>query len=123
MKEEGSPLSRVLESIQETAKVIRIPNKITKVSMASLSRLFFRPIPKPTKNMVISERMVGKRPLQGTRELVSMAIRRSRLESMMRQPMTPAALHPNPMHIVRACFPQAQHFLKCRSRLNATLGR
>ena len=28
-------------------------------------------------------------------------------ESMIRQPTTPAALQPKPMHMVRACLPQA----------------
>ena len=32
---------------------------------------------------------------------------RSRGESMIRQPVTPAALQPKPMHIVSACLPQA----------------
>ena len=41
----------------------------------------------------------GKRPLQGTRLFVRIAISRSRGLSMMRHPMTPAALHPNPMHM------------------------
>ena len=41
----------------------------------------------------------ANRPLQGTNELVRTASSRSRGESMMRQPTTPAALHPNPMHM------------------------
>jgi hypothetical protein len=32
--------------------------------------------------------------------LVRIAIRRSRGESMIRHPITPQALHPNPMHMV-----------------------
>ena len=49
----------------------------------------------------------GNRPLQGTKLLVRMAMSRSRGESMIRQPTTPAALQPKPMHMVRACLPQA----------------
>ena len=41
----------------------------------------------------------ANRPLQGTKLLVIMAIRRSRGESMMRQPTIPAALQPKPMHM------------------------
>ena len=41
--------------------------------------------------------------MQGTRLFVRIAISRSRGLSMMRHPMTPAALHPNPMHM-RAPF-------------------
>ena len=66
---------------------------------------------------------MGSLPLQGTKLLVMIAMKRSLGESMMRQPMMPAALQPNPMHIVKACFPHAWHFLKHLSRLNATLGK
>ena len=46
--------------------------------------------------MAIRLIMVGKRPLQGTKLLVRMAMSRSRGLSMMRQPVTPAALQPGP---------------------------
>ena len=65
----------------------------------------------------------GNLPLHGTKLFVIMAISRSRGESMIRHPVTPAALHPNAMHIVRLCFPHALHFLKHLSKLNATRGR
>ena len=55
---------------------------------------------------------IGNRPLQGTKLLVIIAINRSLGESIILQAITPAALHPNPIHIVRACFPWAQAFLK-----------
>ena len=42
----------------------------------------------------------ANRPLHGTKLLVSMAMSRSRGESMMRHPTTPAALQPKPMHIL-----------------------
>ena len=67
---------------------------------------------KPTKNMVIIEIIVGNRPLQGTKLLVIIAINRSLGESIIRQPVTPTALQPNPIHIVSACFPQVLAFLK-----------
>ena len=41
----------------------------------------------------------GKRPLQGTKALVKIEIRRSLGESIILQPITPAALQPNPMHM------------------------
>ena len=66
---------------------------------------------------------VGKRPLQGTRQFVTMATSRSRGESMMRQPVTPAALQPKPMHIVRACFPWQPALRKQLSRSKAMRGR
>lgn len=43
----------------------------------------------------------------GHEVVVRMAMSRSRGESMIRQPTTPAALQPKPMHMVRACLPQA----------------
>ena len=49
------------------------------------------------KNMVMMAMRVGNRPLQGTKLLVMMAISRSRGESMIRQPTTPAALQPKPI--------------------------
>ena len=75
------------------------------------------------KNMVMMAMRVGNRPLQGTKLLVMVAIRRSLGESMIRQPTTPAALQPKPIAMVRACLPQVQAFLKYLSRLNATRGR
>ena len=56
------------------------------------------PAAPPIKNIVIIAISVGNRPLQGTKLFVMIAIRRSRGESMIRQPVTPAALQPNPMH-------------------------
>ena len=47
----------------------------------------------------------------------------TKLESIIFAPVTPAALQPKPIHIVSACLPQAEHFLKGRSRLYAILGR
>ena len=82
-----------------------------------------KPAFKPTKKMVISDIMVGKRPLQGTKLLVKIAINRSRGESMILQPITPQALQPNPIQMVRLCLPQAWQDLKNLSRLNATRGK
>ena len=65
-----------------------------------------RPLP-TVKNREIRAMRVGKRPLQGMKALVRMAMSRSRGLWMIRQPMTPQALHPRPMHIVRACRPWA----------------
>ena len=62
-------------------------------------------------------------PLHGMKTLVRMAISRSLGESIIRQPVIPAALQPSPIAIVRACFPQAFALLKYLSRLNAARGR
>ena len=65
----------------------------------------------------------GKRPLHGTKLFVSMATNLSLGESIILHPTTPAALHPNPIHIVNACFPEVQAFLKKLSKLKAILGK
>ena len=65
----------------------------------------------------------GKRPLQGTKLLVKIETNFSRGESIILQPTTPAALQPNPMHMVIICLPVQQHFLKNPSILKAILGR
>lgn len=62
------------------------------------------PVAPPIKNMVIIAIMVGKRPLQGTKLLVIIAIRRSLGESMIRQPTIPAALQPKPMHMLEIIY-------------------
>lgn len=61
--------------------------------------------------------------LHGTKLLVKIAINLSRGELIILQPTTPAALQPNPMHIVIICLPVQQHFLKNPSILKAILGR
>ena len=66
---------------------------------------------------------VGQRPLHSEKLLVMIAINRSRGLSITRVATTPAALHPNPMHMVNACFPCAPALRNRLSRLNATRGR
>ena len=66
---------------------------------------------------------VGNLPLQGTKLLVSIAINLSRGDSIILHPITPQALQPNPIHIVKLCFPSAHAFLNKWSKLNAILGR
>ena len=75
------------------------------------------------KNIVDIAINVGNLPLQGIKVFVSIAINLSLGESIILHPITPHALHPNPMHIVRHCFPWVLHFLNRWSRLNAILGR
>ena len=50
---------------------------------------------------------IGNRPLQGIKLFVSIASIFSRGESMILHPTTPTALHPMPIVMVKACFPQA----------------
>ena len=104
VNDDGRPRRRVLESKSEISIVIRIAISIHNVSKSDDKSEEI--IPDPTKNMVMSETSRGKRPLQGTKLLVSIAIIRSRGESIILHPVTPTALHPKPMHIVKACLPQ-----------------
>ena len=60
----------------------------------------------PAKNIVIIEINIGNLPLQGTKLFVRIANNLSLGESIIRQPTTPQALHPNPIHIVSDCFPR-----------------
>lgn len=100
MKEEGTPFSTVLDKSQDEKNVMKIPSSMAAASKRARDKEVKSPVP-AAKNMVRTAKIVGNLPLQGTRLLVSMAIRRSLGESMMRQPVTPAALHPKPMHMVR----------------------
>ena len=101
-----TPFRTVLDKIQDARKVIPILSKIAPVRSRAEIRVEPAVTPVAAKNMEIRAIRVGNRPLQGTRLLVKIAIRRSLGESIMRQPVTPAALQPKPMHKVRACFPQ-----------------
>lgn len=92
-------MSSVADSMRDTAKVISMPSSITPVSSRAEDKEALSPPDWDTKNMDITAMRVGKRPLQGTKLLVMTAMSRSRGESIMRQPVTPTALHPNPMHM------------------------
>ena len=76
--------------------------------------------PKKIVDIVIKK---GYLPLQGTKEFVTDAIIFSFFDSKILVPTTPAALHPNPIHIVIICFPDVPHLLKKPSVLKANLGR
>ena len=113
----------VFERIVDTKNVTSIPRTTKPVKIRVDKSDENLPFLENIINIVIREISVGNLPLQGTKQLVSIAINRSRGESIILQPVTPTALQPNPIHIVSACFPQAEHFLKHLSRLNAILGR
>ena len=109
------PRSRVLDRILVTNRVAATPQTMAAVKSSAASTEPPAPTVIPScaqlpyaKNMVKTAISAGKRPLQGTRLWVRIASMRSRGESMMRQPVTPAALQPKPMHMVSACLPQAQ---------------
>ena len=82
-------------------------------------------MPKELPAIKIDEIVIkkGKRPLQGTKLFVIIAINLSLGESIILALTTPAALQPNPIHMVNACFPEVQAFLKKLSKLKAIRGR
>ena len=123
VKEEGNPFNKVFDKIFVAVNVDNIPNKITVVNSKADKAESIRLLLVPIKNIVIIAMRAGNLPLQGTNEFVSIASKRSLGESMILQPTTPAALQPNPIHIVSACLPQALHLLNGLSRLYAILGR
>ena len=67
---------------------------------------------KVTKKVDANVNINGNLPLQGTKVLVRIAINLSLLESIIRVPITPVALQPKPIHIVRLCLPWQPHRLK-----------
>ena len=103
----------VLDKILEINKVINTPSKITNktimVEIIEEVNPLATVLPIKIVLMVIKK---GNLPLQGTKLLVKMAINFSRGESIILAPTTPAALQPNPMHIVNACFPRTTSLLK-----------
>jgi hypothetical protein len=64
----------------------------------------------------------GSLPLQGIILFVTIAVARSFSDSIILHPVTPQALHPNPIAIVRACFPFVSDFWNILSILKAILG-
>lgn len=100
MKEEGIPFNTVMERALETTKVMHTPRTMNRVRSRADSMESKAPPDTPTKNMEMMAMRVGNLPLHGTKLLVIMAMSRSLGESMMRQPTMPAALHPNPIHMV-----------------------
>ena len=123
MKDEFKPFKIVFDKIFEVTKVIITPKIITEVKIKADFKELKNPSVSPMKNIDIMEISKGNLPLQGTKLLVKIAINLSLGESIILQPVTPQALQPKPMHIVRDCFPCAPHFLKALSRLNAILGK
>ena len=119
VNDEGLPLSSVKDNILVIIKVIIILNKITKTKI----KLAINGLLSPTKNIVINDIIIGNLPLHGTKLLVKIAINLSLLESIIRHPVTPTQLQPNPIAIVKACFPHEEHLLNIPSKLKAILGK
>lgn len=117
VKKDGIPFKIVLDRIFDVRNVIINPKIIMPERYIAHTKLFKNEFESHSKkNMVINAINVGKRPLQGVKLFVNIAISLSRGESIILQPIIPAALHPKPMHVVRACLPHAPAFLKAQSK-------
>ena len=103
VNEEGTPFNIVFDRNLETANVIITAKAINTASRTDENIESSGAAMLPRKNIDIIDIMVGNRPLQGTKLFVTAAISRSRGESIIRHPVTPAALHPNPMHML-GCY-------------------
>ena len=117
INEDFSPFKIVSDNILEITNVIKIENKINKVKAKEPKILLV------IKNIDIKVIKRGNLPLQGTKELVIMAINLSLGESIILAPITPTALQPNPSIIVSVCLPQELHLLNTLSKLKAILGK
>ena len=117
INDEGNPLRTVLERIFDVRSVIAIDNIINPVkNIVDIKE-------DDVKNIDINVIKIGNLPLHGTKLFVKIAINLSLVESIILVPITPHALHPNPIHIVKDCFPWAQDLLNNLSILNASLGK
>lgn len=93
---DGTPFKIVTDKSFEIKRVSATPDKINNVRYKAESNE--PPVPE-AKNAVITAISVPNLPLHGTNEFVSIAISLSLGECIIRQPVTPAALHPKPMHM------------------------
>ena len=112
MKDDGIPFNNVFDNIFDINNVKNIPNKITP-STTNVD-IIDAPIPcmLPAINIVAIVIKNGNLPLHGTKLFVRIAISLSLGELIILHPTTPAALQPNPMHIVIICLPCATTFFK-----------
>lgn len=108
-KAEGIPFRSVLLRKKEANSVMLTARRISRKTKRPAAHGFPRAKKIPARRI-----SVGNRPLQGTKELVRMAMSRSLGDSMMRQAVTPAALQPKPMHMSNA-------LLGCQRNLHSFL--
>lgn len=94
MYDEAAPRNMVTERVFDKSKATTAPPTTDRRSpMLEMSA--------EEDSTAMQAMIIGSRPLHGMRELVIIAIRLSRGESMMRQPVTPTALQPSPISMVR----------------------
>lgn len=101
VNDDGTPFKTVIERSHDARSVAATPRTITPSRIIADEKDFPIPVTEAVKNIVIIVISDGNLPLQGTKLLVRIAIRRSLGESIIRHPVTPAALQPKPMHMDR----------------------
>lgn len=99
MKVDGIPFKKVFDSAYETSNVMQTPRRTSNVINIEGTIPFTKELEVMAKNADAMAIMVGNLPLQGTKVFVIIAISLSLGESIILHPMTPAALHPKPMHM------------------------
>ena len=110
VKEEGMPLRSVLDRRKEAKRAAPVQNKRVPARTEGGQKGGGRASAPACGEQGDQCQEGGNFPLQGIRQEVRTAISFSLGESIMRQPVTPTALQPRLMHMVRACFPQVRHF-------------
>jgi len=103
-KEEGSPFNIVWTEVLKQATSSQYPKGLLRSKRALKA-----PIEKNLQNFHKEHgyycNQSWETTVAGYKLLVIVAISLSRGESIIRHPMTPAALQPKPMHMVRDCLP------------------
>lgn len=106
VNEDGVPFNRVLDKMLEAINVAIIAKVIRNTKMKVDKADAPNPPANPAKNIVITAIKAGNLPLHGIKLFVMIAMSCSLGELIILHPVTPAALQPNPIHMVSACFPQ-----------------
>ena len=99
-KEDATPFKIVLDNTFDIISVMKIPNNTTNKTATADIIDDIPSVTLPAKNIIAIVIRNGNLPLHGTNAFVRIEINLSLLELIILQPITPAALHPNPMHMV-----------------------
>ena len=105
MNVETSPFKTVLDRPQDTKNINAIPKMAIPTTESREARLE-KPAGTAAPMKIVAIRIwVGQRPLHKEKLFVIIAINLSLGLSMILVATTPAALQPNPILMVKACFP------------------
>ena len=105
MKVDTSPFKTVFDKAQDVKNIKAIPRTAIPITDSKATKLENDDGTTAPIKIVAIKICVGQRPLQSEKLLVIMAIKRSLGLSIILVATTPAALHPNPILMVKACLP------------------